>query len=174
MTDILIGTPPELTYLHPLVREAWMVVWTVTSGVLVLILGWMGLSLVMQHHLGQTQVGWREMVPRLLLGLVAAASSLWGCALVIDGTDAVSGFIAASLNVTAGALLRSTLTTLLTAAEAGGAAHRPSSGLRVPARVRGDSGLRAGAGPDLEDAHVVGLRLRGNPRALDTGQLRDL
>ena len=79
MTDILTGTPPELTYLHPLVREAWTVVWAVASGVLVLILGWMGLSLIMQHHLGQTQNGWREMVPRLVLGLVAAATSLWWC-----------------------------------------------------------------------------------------------
>ena len=119
MTDILTGTPPELTYLHPLVREAWTVVWAVASGVLVLILGWMGLSLIMQHHLGQTQTGWREMVPRLFLGLVAAATSLWWCALIIDVADAVSGFIAASLGVTAGHLLRSTLRTLLTAVEAG-------------------------------------------------------
>ena len=119
MTDILIGTPPELTYLHPLVREAWTVVWAVASGVLVLILGWMGLSLIMQHHLGQTQNGWREMVPRLVLGLVAAATSLWWCALIIDVADAVSGFIAASLGVTAGDLLRTTLRTLLTAVEAG-------------------------------------------------------
>ena len=118
MTDILTGTPPELTYLHPLVREAWAVVWAVASGVLVLILGWMGLSLIMQHHLGQTQTGWREMVPRLFLGLVAAATSLWWCALIIDVADAVSGFIAASLGVTAGDLLRSTLRTLLTAVEA--------------------------------------------------------
>ena len=113
MTDILTGTPPELTYLHPLVREAWTVVWAVASGVLVLILGWMGLSLIMQHHLGQTQNGWREMVPRLVLGLVAAATSLWWCALIIDVADAVS------LGVAAGDLLRTTLRTLLTAVEAG-------------------------------------------------------
>ena len=100
-------------------REAWTVVWAVASGVLVLILGWMGLSLIMQHHLGQTQNGWREMVPRLVLGLVAAATSLWWCALIIDVADAVSGFIAASLGVTAGDLLRTTLRTLLTAVEAG-------------------------------------------------------
>ena len=73
----------------------------------------------MQHHLGQTQNGWREMVPRLVLGLVAAATSLWWCALIIDVADAVSGFIAASLGVTAGDLLRTTLRTLLTAVEAG-------------------------------------------------------
>ena len=70
------------------------------------ILGWMGLSFIVQEHLGRHQSGWREMVPRLVLGLAAAASSLWWCALVIDVADAVSGFIAVSLGVTAGDLLR--------------------------------------------------------------------
>ena len=119
MSDILTGTPPELTYLHPLVREAWSVVWAIASGALVVILGWMGLSLIVQHHLGQTQVGWRELVPRLVLGLAAAATSLWWCALVIDVADAVSGFIAASLDLTAGDLLRASLRTLVTAVQAG-------------------------------------------------------
>ena len=119
MSDILTGTPPELTYANDLVRHAWMVVWAITSGALVVILGWMGLSLIVSEHLGRQQAGWREMVPRLVLGLVAAASSLWWCALVIDVADAVSGFITASLNVTAGDLLRSTLETLLTSVNAG-------------------------------------------------------
>ena len=119
MSDIITGTPQELTYDHYLVRHAWTVVWAVTSGALVVILGWMGLSLIMAEHLGRQHAGWREMVPRLVLGLVAAASSLWWCALVIDMADAVSGFVAVSLNVTAGDLLRSTLITLLTAARAG-------------------------------------------------------
>ena len=74
-----------------------MVVWAVTSAALVVILGWMGLTLVISEHLGRSQAGWREMVPRLVLGLVAAASSLWWCALVLDVADAVSGFIAVSL-----------------------------------------------------------------------------
>ena len=119
MSDIFTGTPASLTYDHELVRQAWLAVWAITSGALVVILGWMGLSLIMQEHLGRPQAGWREMVPRLALGLVAAASSLWWCALVIDVADAVSGFIAASLNVTPGDLLRSPLKTLLTAVEAG-------------------------------------------------------
>ena len=119
MTDILTGTPPELTYLHPLVRDAWAVVWAIASGVLVLILGWMGLSFIISEHLGRSHAGWREMVPRLVLGLVAAASSLWWCALVLDVADAVSGFIASELGVTAGDMLRSTLRTLMTAVEAG-------------------------------------------------------
>ena len=119
MSDILTGTPPDLTYAHDLVRQAWMVVWAITSGALVVILGWMGLSLIVSEHLGRQQAGWREMVPRLVLGLVAAASSLWWCALVLDVADAVSGFIAVSLNVTVGDMLRSTLRTLMTAVEAG-------------------------------------------------------
>ena len=119
MSDILTGTPPDLTYAHELVRQAWMVVWAITSGALVVILGWMGLSLIVSEHLGRQQAGWREMVPRLVLGLVAAASSLWWCALVLDVADAVSGFIAVSLNVTPGDLLRAPLDTFLKAVQAG-------------------------------------------------------
>ena len=119
MSDILTGTPADLTYAHELVRQAWMVVWAITTGVLVVILGWMGLSFIVSEHLGRQQTGWREMVPRLVLGLVAAASSLWWCALVLDVADAVSGFIAVSLNVTPGDLLRAPLDTFLKAVQAG-------------------------------------------------------
>ena len=119
MSDIFTGTPPGLTYDHEIVRQAWMAVWVITSGALVVIIGWMGLSLIIGDHVGRAQAGWRELVPRLGLGLVAAAASLWWCALVIDVADAVSGFIAAELGVTAGDMLRSTLRTLLTAVAAG-------------------------------------------------------
>ena len=119
MSDIITGTPPDLTYGHHLVQQAWMVVWAITSAALVVILGWMGLSFIISEHLGRSHAGWREMVPRLVLGLVAAASSLWWCALVIDVADAVSGFIAFSLGVTPGDMLRSTLSTLMTAVQAG-------------------------------------------------------
>ena len=57
------------------------------------------------------------MVPRLVLGLTAAASSLWWCALVIDVAHAVSQFIAVELDVTPGTLLRAPLEPLLTAVE---------------------------------------------------------
>ena len=119
MSDIFTGTPAGLTYDHEIVRQAWMAVWVVTSGLLVVIVGWMGLSLIVGDHVGRAQAGWRELVPRLLLGLVAAAASLWWCALVIDVADAVSGFIAAELGVTAGDMLRSTLQTLLRAVQVG-------------------------------------------------------
>ena len=119
MGDILTGTPPDLTYAHPFVTQAWWAVWAVTTAALTVILGWMGLSFIVQEHLGRHQSGWREMVPRLVLGLTAAASSLWWCALVIDVAHAVSQFIAATLNVTPGDLLRAPLFALLAAVETG-------------------------------------------------------
>ena len=118
MGDILTGTPPNLTYDHEFIRQAWMAVWAVTSGALVVILGWMGLSFIVQEHLGRHQSGWGEMVPRLVLGLTAAASSLWWCALVIDVAHAVSQFIAYELEVTPGDLLRAPLDPLLIAVQA--------------------------------------------------------
>ena len=119
MSDILTGTPPGLTYEHELVRQAWSVVWVIAGGSLAAILGWMGLTFIVGEHLGMKQAGWREMVPRLLLGLVAAVSSLWWCALVIDVADAVSGFIAVFLDVTPGDLLRAPLNTFLVTVNVG-------------------------------------------------------
>ena len=119
MTDIITGTPAHLTYDHELVRQAWIAVWAITSGALVVIVGWIGLVMIVGEHLGRPQAGWREMVPRLVLGLVAAATSLWWCSLVIDVADAVSGFIAAIFGLAPGELLRSSIGTLLTAVTAG-------------------------------------------------------
>ena len=119
MNDLLTGTPAELTYAHDIVVQAWTAVWAVASGALVVIIGWIGLNLIVGEHLGRPQAGWRELVPRLVLGLVAAASSLWWCALVIDTADAISGFIASALGFTASDLLRASADTLLAALEAG-------------------------------------------------------
>ena len=119
MSDIITGTPADLTYGHLLVQEAWLVVWIVTSAALALIIGWIGLSLITQEPLGARQAGWRELIPRLVLGVVAAAASLWWCALVIDVAHHISGFIAAALDVTPSDLLRAPVDTLLTAVESG-------------------------------------------------------
>ena len=119
MSDIITGTPASLTYDHPIVQQAWTVSWIIASASLATILGWAGLSMIVQEHLGRAPTGWREFVPRIVLGVVAAASSLWWCAFVIDIADTVSGFVASSLGVTFGDLLRANLSTLMTAIEAG-------------------------------------------------------
>ena len=119
MSDIITGTPAGLTYEHALVQEAWLAVWIITSAALALIIGWIGLSLILEEPLGGHGSSWRELIPRLLLGLVAAAASLWWCALVIDLAHAVSGFIAATLDVTPADLLLAPVNTLLTAVKSG-------------------------------------------------------
>ena len=119
MSDIITGTPVGLTYEHALVQQAWLAVWIITSAALALIIGWIGLSLILEEPLGGRGSSWRELIPRLLLGLVAAAASLWWCALVIDLAHAVSGFIAATLDVTPSDLLLAPVNTLLTAVKSG-------------------------------------------------------
>ena len=119
MSDIITGTPADLTYGHWLVQDAWLAVWVVTSAALAFVIGWIGLSLITQEPLGARQAGWRELIPRILLGVVAAAASLWWCALVIDVAHAVSGFIATTLDVTPSDLLRAPVETLITAVEGG-------------------------------------------------------
>ena len=119
MSDIITGTPAGLTYEHALVQQAWLAVWIITSAALALIIGWIGLSLILEEPLGGRGSSWRELIPRLLLGLVAAAASLWWCALVIDLAHAVSGFIAATLDVTPSDLLLAPVNTLLTAVKSG-------------------------------------------------------
>ena len=119
MSDIITGTPAGLTYEHALVQEAWLAVWIITSAALALIIGWIGLSLILEEPLGGHGSSWRELIPRLLLGLVAATASLWWCALVIDLAHAVSSFIAATLNVTPADLLLAPVNTLLTAVKSG-------------------------------------------------------
>ena len=119
MSDIITGTPADLTYGHWLVQEAWLAVWIVTSVALALIIGWIGVALILQEPLGAKQTGWRELIPRLILGVVAAAASLWWCALVIEVAHHISGFIAAALEVTPSDLLRVPVETMLTAVESG-------------------------------------------------------
>ena len=119
MSDIITGTPAGLTYEHALVQEAWLAVWIITSAALALIIGWIGLSLIAEEPLGGRGSSWRELIPRLLLGLVAAAASLWWCTLVIDLAHAVSSFIAATLDVTPTDLLLAPVNTLLTAVKSG-------------------------------------------------------
>ena len=57
MSDIITGTPADLTYGHWLVQEAWLAVWIITSAALAIIIGWIGLSLILQEPLGSRQSG---------------------------------------------------------------------------------------------------------------------
>jgi hypothetical protein len=115
MEEILTGTPPSLTYLHEAVQTAWKVVWVVVAAGLGVLLAWAGITLIFREHLGGPQSGWRELVPRLLIAVVAASTSLWWASFVIDLADRISAFVAASLDVTPNDLIRAPLDLLLQA-----------------------------------------------------------
>ena len=119
MTDILTGTPPNLTYLHEAVQQAWMVVWVVVAAGLGVILAWAGITMIFREHLGGHDFGWRELVPRLMIAVVAASTSLWWGSFIIDLADSISRFVAVSLEVTAGDLLRAPLDVFLQAIQVG-------------------------------------------------------
>ena len=119
MSDIITGTPADLTYGHWLVQEAWLAVWIITSAALALLIGWIGLSLILQEPLGSRQAGWRELIPRLILVWSPPPLRSGGAPLVIEVAHAVSGFIAATLDVTPSDLLRAPVETLLNAVQSG-------------------------------------------------------
>lgn len=119
MEDILTGTPSSLTYLHPAVQQAWKVVWVVVAAGIGVLLAWVGITIIFREHLGGPPSGWRELVPRLMIAVVAASSSLWWGSFIIDLADRIAGFVAASLQVTANDLLRAPLKVFLDAIEFG-------------------------------------------------------
>ena len=114
MDSIITGTPPDMTYLHSAVHDAWMVVWVIVAAGLGVLLAWGGITIIFREHLG-TQFGWRELVPRLMIAVVAASTSLWWGSFIIDLADSISRFVAVSLGITANDLLRAPLNVFLNA-----------------------------------------------------------
>lgn len=109
MGEIMTGTPGSLTYLHPAVQDAWKVVWVVIAAGLGVVLAWAGITIILNEHLGGRGSGWRELVPRLLIAVVGASTSLWWASFIIDLADSISAFVAVSLDVTPNDLLRGPL-----------------------------------------------------------------
>ena len=122
-TGIVTGTPARLTYERAWVVAGWTTMLNLVYAILVIIVAWTGLTIIAQQHLGGSQSpGIREMVPRIILGVIAAATSYWWCRLLIDLADAVSGYISAALHVQPGDVLYAAFSTLGVLGLAGGAA----------------------------------------------------
>lgn len=100
-TGLITGTPAELTYERGIVRVGWSMVLNVTVSVFVLIIVWIGLSQIAKGFLGNKNMSdWRELVPRLVLAIIAALTSYWWCSLLIDLADGISRYLAAGMRVT--------------------------------------------------------------------------
>lgn len=100
-TGLITGTPAELTYERGIVRIGWSMILNVTVAIFVLIIVWIGLSQIAKGFLGNKNMAdWRELVPRLVLAIIAALTSYWWCSLLIDLADGISRYLAAGMRVT--------------------------------------------------------------------------
>ena len=122
-TGIVTGTPARLTYERGWVVAGWTAMLNLVYAILVIIVAWTGLSIIAEQHIGGGRaLSIREMVPRIVLGLIAAATSYWWCRLLIDLADAISGYIAAALHIQPGDVLWAAITSLSALGLIGGAA----------------------------------------------------
>ena len=101
-TGVIEGTPAHLTYGMPIVRRGWRVMLSLVSSVMLILIAYSGLSIIVGHFTGHGPGSVRELVPRFLLAVIAAATSLWWCALLVDLSDGVTKFVSAALDVRAG------------------------------------------------------------------------
>ena len=101
-TGLLTGTPPELTYERGIVRLGWSAMMNVMVAVLVLVIAWMAFSQIIRSFIGaqRNMADWRELLPRLALAILAALTSYWWCSLLVDVSDGVSRYVAATMRVT--------------------------------------------------------------------------
>ena len=107
LSDIIVGTPANLTYGNIFVIEGWKVAWYLATTLFVLLILWTGIILVYKHMTGQSSPGWRALLPRLILGLLAAYLSLWWCGLFCELADGASRTVARELNVSPGDMVGS-------------------------------------------------------------------
>ena len=100
---LMTGTPAQLTYERVITVLGWRTSMKLVYALMIIFVAWLGLTMIAQRFLtGSDQAGWREMVPRLIVGFVAASVSYWWLRLMVDFADAVSRFVAVALEVTPG------------------------------------------------------------------------
>lgn len=101
-SGLMVGTPPHLTYEREITARGWRVSMNLVYAVLIpLIVGWMGMTIIVKPMVGG-EGEWSELIPRMFLGLIAAASSYWWLRLVIDLASGTSRYVAEALSVTPG------------------------------------------------------------------------
>ena len=93
--DIFSSTPAKFTWDNPVVKQVWWLVWIIAGGVLFTLLVWQGLRMTYDIWLDpQPATGFRELVPRFLLSVALAASSLVICRMVLVLASDLTCFVA--------------------------------------------------------------------------------
>ena len=101
-SGLMVGTPAHLTYEREITARGWRVSMNLVYAVLIpLIVGWMGMTIIVKPMVGG-EGEWSELIPRMFLGLIAAASSYWWLRLIIDLASGMSRYVAEALSVSPG------------------------------------------------------------------------
>lgn len=108
--DLFTATPGHLTWDNPVVRQLWTLMWVLSGLVLLALLLWQGVKMSYDMWVDpQPSVGLRELVPRMLLAVVLAASSLWICQVVLVLASDLTCFVAQATGTTMWSIVSSTV-----------------------------------------------------------------
>ena len=112
--DLFTATPAHLTWNNPVVKQLWTLMWVLSGLVLLALLLWQGVRMTYDMWLDpQPSVGLRELVPRLLLAVVLAASSLWLCQVILVLASDLTCFVAQATGTTMWSLVAGTMTSVM-------------------------------------------------------------
>ncbi len=99
--DIFSATPALFTWDNPVVKMVWNMVWVVAGSVLFFLLVWQGLRMTYDVWLDpQPAVGFRELLPRFIVALILAWSSLFICKMVLILASDLTCFFAQHTGMT--------------------------------------------------------------------------
>lgn len=105
-TGLLIGTPAHLTYEREITARGWRISMNIVYAVVIpIIVAWMGMMIIVKVMVRGQDSQWGELVPRLILALIAAASSYWWLRLLVDLSSGVSQYVAHALSVSPGDMM---------------------------------------------------------------------
>ena len=96
-TSIFGTTPPKITYANPDLGSFWNVSLALVNALLVLAVAWVGIRYMTSIGSWQMQADLAEMLPRILLALMAAYLSARICQIAIDGSNALGGVFSYSI-----------------------------------------------------------------------------
>jgi hypothetical protein len=95
--SIFWTTPPKITYANPDLGAFWNISLSIVNALLVLAVAWAGIRYMTSVGSWQMRADLVEMLPRIILALMAAYLSARICQIAIDGSNALDGVFSHTL-----------------------------------------------------------------------------
>ena len=108
---ILVGTPAGQTYEKRIVQRGWRISLNITSAIIVALVIWFAITSIAKTMTSSESKSWaqgvtlRDFLARLALAVIAAGTSLWWPALLIDLSDSISRYVAFSTGYDPGQII---------------------------------------------------------------------